>query len=80
MFIMGKYSKEDYATFVLSSISSINGFKENYDKIVVFIPSEETIKEFIDKVKEAVFDINELTTMTLLLFTKNYWMEGEENG
>lgn len=79
MFIMGEYSKEEYATFVLSSISSINGFKENSDKIVVFIPSEETIKEFIDKVKEAVFDINELATMTLLLFTKNYWMEGKYN-
>ena len=74
---MGEYSKEEYATFVLSSISSINEFKENSDKIVVFIPSEETIKEFIDKVKEAVFDINELATMTLLLFTKNYWMEGK---
>lgn len=79
MFIMGEYSKEEYATFVLSSISSINEFKENSDKIVVFIPSEETIKEFIDKVKgkEAEIDINELATMTLLLFTKNYWVEGE---
>lgn len=77
MFCMGEYSKEEYATFVLSSISSINGLKENSDKIVVFIPSEETIKEFIDKVKEAEIDINELVTMTLLLFTKNYWMEGK---
>lgn len=82
MFIMGEYSKEEYATFVLSSISSINGFKENYDKIIVFIPLEETIKEFIDKIKgkEAEIDINELVTMALLLFTKNYWVEGEENG
>lgn len=79
MFTMGEYSNEEYATFVLSSISSINEFKENSDKIVVFIPSEETIKEFIDKTKgkEAVFDINELATMALLLFTKNYWMEGK---
>lgn len=82
MFIMGEYSKEEYATFVLSSISSINGFKENSDKIVVFILLEETIKEFIDKTKgkEAEIDINELVTMALLLFTKNYWVEGEENG
>ena len=82
MFCMGEYSKEEYATFVLSSISSINGFKENSDKIVVFIPLEETIKEFIDKTKgkEAEIDINELVTMVLLLFTKNYWVEGEENG
>ena len=81
MFIMGEYSKEDYATFVLSSISSINEFKENSDKIVVFIPSEETIKELIDKTKgkEAEIDINELVTMALLLFTKNYWMEGKYN-
>lgn len=79
MFTMGEYSKEEYATFVLSSISSINEFKENSDKIVVFIPSEETIKEFIDKTKgkEADVDINELATMVLLLFTKNYWMEGK---
>ena len=82
MFIMGEYSKEEYATFVLSSISSINGFKENSDKIVVFIPLEETIKEFIGKIKgkEAEIDINKLATMALLLFTKNYWVEGEENG
>lgn len=79
MCIMGEYSKEEYATFVLSSISSINGFKENSDKIVVFIPSEETMKEFIDKTKEkeAEIDTNELATMTLLLFTKNYWLEGK---
>lgn len=76
---MGEYSKEEYATFVLSSISSINGFKENSEKIVVFIPSEETIKEFIDKTKgkEVEVDTNELATMVLLLFTKNYWMEGK---
>ena len=79
MFIMGEYSKEDYATFVLSSISSINGFKENYDQTIVFIPSEETIKEFIDKAeeKEAEVDMNELVIMTRLLFAKNYWMEGK---
>lgn len=81
MFCMGEYSEEEYATFVLSSISSINEFKENSDKIVVFIPSEETIKEFIDKAeakgKEAEVDTNELINMTLLLFTKNYWMEGK---
>lgn len=79
MFIMGEYSKEEYATFVLSSISSINGFKETSEKIVVFIPPEETIKEFIDKIKgkEAEIDTNELVTMALLLFTKNYWMEGK---
>lgn len=82
MFIMGEYSKEEYATFVLSNISLVNEFKENSDKIVVFIPLEETIKEFIGKIKgkEAEIDINELATMALLLFTKNYWVEGEENG
>lgn len=79
MFIMGEYSKEEYATFVLSSISSINGFKDNSDSIVVYIPPEETIKEFIDKIKgkEAEIDTNELATMALLLFTKNYWIEGK---
>ena len=82
MFIMGEYSKEEYATFVLSNISLVNEFKENSDKIVVFIPLEETIKEFIGKIKgkEAEIDINEVATMALLLFTKNYWVEGEENG
>lgn len=74
---MGEYSKEEYATVVLSSINLINGFKENSEKIVVFIPSEETIKELIDKAKEADVDINELATMALLLFTKNYWLEGK---
>ena len=82
MFIMGEYSKEEYATFVLSNISLVNEFKENSDKIVVFIPLEETIKEFIGKIKgkEAEIDINEVAAMALLLFTKNYWVEGEENG
>lgn len=81
MFCMGEYSKEEYATFVLSNISLVNEFKENSDKIVVFIPLEETIKEFIGKIKgkEAEIDINELAAMALLLFTKNYWMEGKYN-